>query len=361
MSFNANDNNTINLGNYEEYFILYMDNELTADQRKMVDAFLIANPDLQAELEMLLSTRLPAEEFSFNKETLLAGSMKLNAVDEELLLYIDDELPEGKKKIVEWELASNPTYQQQHQQLLQTRLDASEVISYPNKKELYRRTERVAALKPWMRIAAAVIVIAAMGVLYYAGNNSAPAVPPVTAEVKEPQINTEPSQNQAKAAEKPSQQPAIAENFIPKSNHAEQAEKENTERNNEVKYAAQSITDVITNTTTEDVVSTPPLVRSTTAIALNSNMEATTASLDPSKEILNTSAVTSALSQRNTTINATTPAVPGNDVADNNERKGSFKSFLRKATRLIERKTGIDPTSGEEDELLIGAVALKLK
>ncbi len=361
MSFNANDNNTINLGNYEEYFILYMDNELTVDQRKMVDAFLTANPDLQAELEMLLSTRLPAEEFSFNKEILLAGSMKLNAVDEELLLYIDNELPGEKKKIVEWELASNPTYQQQHQQLLQTRLDASEVICYPNKKELYRRTERGVALKPWMRIAAAVIVTAAMGVLYFAGNNSTSVVPPVTAEVKEPQINTEPAQNEARTAEKPSQQPAIAENLTPESNHVEQAGKEKTERNNEVKYAAQPITDAIAHTATEDVVSTTPLVRSTTAIALHSNLEATTASFDPTKEILNTSAVTSASSQRNTTISATAPPVPGNDVADNNERKGSFKSFLRKATRLIERKTGIDPTSGEEDELLIGAVALKLK
>jgi hypothetical protein len=47
-------------------------------------------------------------------------------------------------------------------------------------------------------------------------------------------------------------------------------------------------------------------------------------------------------------------------VADNNEKRGSVKGFLRKATRLIERRTGINPTNDDE-ELLIGAMAIKLK
>ena len=87
MSSNHNDNNqTIHLGNYEEFFILYMDNELTDDQMKMVDSFLAAHPDLQSEFDLLLSTRLPMEEFSFDKESLMADRMKLDAVEEELLL-----------------------------------------------------------------------------------------------------------------------------------------------------------------------------------------------------------------------------------------------------------------------------------
>jgi hypothetical protein len=43
------------------------------------------------------------------------------------------------------------------------------------------------------------------------------------------------------------------------------------------------------------------------------------------------------------------------------ENKSSrFKGFLRKATRFIERRTGINPVN-EDNELLIGAVAIKLK
>lgn len=358
MSFNAND---INLGNYEEFFILYMDNELTADQKKMVESFLLTHPHLQAELDMLLSTKLPAEAFSFNKEVLLADSMKGNTADEELLLYIDNELPEGKKKIVELELASNPTYQQQHQHLLQTKLDGSEVISYPNKKELYRTTERAVVLKPWMRTAAAVVVIAAMGVLYFTGNNSIKPASPLTAanpygpDTGSQQINTS---EQGKATEQALPQVTVTVPLTQKNSTAVKT-KEAT-RKTEISHTALQALNTA-DVSTADVADASPAVKETTAIAGHSIMETTTASFNPSKEILNNSAVTSALSQRNTSINATTPPVPGNDVADNNERKGSFKSFLRKATRLIERKTGIDPTSGEEDELLIGAVAVKLK
>jgi hypothetical protein len=93
---------------------------------------------------------------------------------------------------------------------------------------------------------------------------------------------------------------------------------------------------------------------------MNAAMEEPT-SFDPSKQIINNSRVTSALAQRNTSIKATESEVPTNDVAENKENKGSFKSFLRKATRMIERKTGIDPTNGDDEELLVGALAVKLK
>ena len=44
----------INRHNYEEYFILYMDNELPAAERRMVDEFVKLHPDLQEELSLLL-------------------------------------------------------------------------------------------------------------------------------------------------------------------------------------------------------------------------------------------------------------------------------------------------------------------
>lgn len=356
MSFNANDM-AINLGNYEEYFILYMDNELGEDQRKMVDAFLTAHPDLQAELEILMSTKLPAEEFSFHKEPLLASSMKLNAVEEDLLLYIDNELTEEKKKTVEGKLASNQTYRHQHQQLLQTRLDASELVAYPHKKELYRSTEKVVAFKLWMRIAVAVIVIAATAVLYFAGNDSATALPPDIAVENPSPADITPTQR-AGTKEESFPETAIAKNSSPKQGIAAPAKERKTEKGNEPEPSVQQVNDLIARHTVEGVEYASPAAKATTEIVASPNIEAATASFDPSKGIINKSGVTFALSQRKT-INAPEPRVP-EDVASNNEHKGSFKSFLRKATRLIERKTGIDPTSGEDDELLIGAVALKL-
>jgi hypothetical protein len=53
--------------------------------------------------------------------------------------------------------------------------------------------------------------------------------------------------------------------------------------------------------------------------------------------------------------------VPVDDaVATGGERNGGLKGFLRKATRTLERRTGIKAVN-DDDELLIGAVALKLK
>ena len=49
----------INRHNYEEYFILYMDNELGSTERRMVEDFVKLHPDLQEELDMLLQSRWP--------------------------------------------------------------------------------------------------------------------------------------------------------------------------------------------------------------------------------------------------------------------------------------------------------------
>jgi anti-sigma factor RsiW len=46
----------INRYNYEEYFLLYVDNELSAEERNQVESFVAANPDLEEELTMFVET-----------------------------------------------------------------------------------------------------------------------------------------------------------------------------------------------------------------------------------------------------------------------------------------------------------------
>lgn len=352
MSFEANDMNMIHRGNYEEFFILYMDNELSEEQVKMVDEFVAAHPDLKAELEMLISTKLPLEEFSFDKTGLLAENMKLSSVDEDLLLYIDNELPAGEKKKVELELASNEDYQLQHQVLLQTKLDPSETIAYPNKKELYRREERVVSIKIWMRVAAAVIVIAVGGILYF--QNSSPSsstTSPITAgpskniqknEVK----NDQPSQvvppsvnyNKNEIAVSNTPKKEVTQNKI---SDKTDVKVESPVQQNEIAYTPEEVK--------EDVIERP-VVKNIEAIRDN-NIEETTASVN--KEF-----VTSSLANRLDNSSGDDEKIEI-DYASNDDRKGSLKGFLRKATRMIEKRTGIDPTN--DGELLIGAVAINLK
>src|SRR5215210_4512676 len=100
MSFKQNDIN-ITTGNYEEFFVLYIDRELSDAQMKMVDDFLAAHPDLRHEFELLKSTKLPMETFTFDKDCLMAEQMHPGPVAEDLLLYLDNELPDEKKSIID--------------------------------------------------------------------------------------------------------------------------------------------------------------------------------------------------------------------------------------------------------------------
>jgi hypothetical protein len=348
MSFEANDMNTIHTGNYEEFFILYMDNELNKEQVKIVDEFLAANPDLKAEFEMLMSAKLPLEEFYFDKAGLMAENMKLSSIDEKLLLYIDNELPADDKKKVELELASNKDYQLQHQVLLQTKLDPSEKILYPNKKELYRREERVVSIKMWMRVAAAVIVISVGGILYFQDSTPSTTPPPITAGPTKIQKN-EIKKN------------GLPNGVIPFSQNAKRNEiaVSNTPKKERMQVKATDKNDIkIENPVQQqdEVVLVPQEIKEELERSVVRNIDANhDKGIEETTASLNKDFVTSSLANRLDNSS-------GDDeknYASNDDRKGSIKGFLRKATRLIEKRTGIDPTN--DGELLIGAVAINLK
>lgn len=362
----SNENNMINLGNYEEYFILYMDNELSADDKLMVENFIAQHPHLAEELELLMSTKLPFDEVSFgNKEELLSSSMKVNTVDEALLLYIDNELPSADKKVVEGQIASNKDYALQHSVLLQTKLDASEHIPHPNKKELYRHTEKVIALKGWMRIAAAVVILL-FGSLFFLLNNrgsqtdipgasstasnlpkqqTAPVIKeseqplnkaiqnsPVDAQVQDvAQVPVNKVQKTTVSQIAPSKKDA-KENAAPIDNVESSVAQQNMERQREViKFDARHFTQV------KEIPADAVVVNKT--IAHNP--------------------VTSNLPLR--TIDEDTPIeTAGSDGDFKNTKKNSAKGFFRKVSRFIERNTGIG-TANSDEQTLIGAVALKLK
>jgi hypothetical protein len=84
------------------------------------------------------------------------------------------------------------------------------------------------------------------------------------------------------------------------------------------------------------------------------------ATINGNNDFVNNSHVTSTEPQRNTDIQTTTPLSGPAEVDVASNRKGSVRGFLRKATRVIVKATGIDATN-EDDELLIGALAVKLK
>src|ERR1700712_4222508 len=106
---------TINRNNYEELFLLYVDDELDAELKIAVENFVQQNPDLAVEFNMLLQTKLVAEGTIFlDKENLLrteGNSINASNHEEYFLLYIDNELSAAKREEVEMYVLQHPRLQ----------------------------------------------------------------------------------------------------------------------------------------------------------------------------------------------------------------------------------------------------------
>src|SRR5215203_3616707 len=106
----------LNRNNYEEYFILFLDNELDSGSRREVEAFVKQHPDLEAELDLLMQTRLtPDGETNFaDKGSLMRfdnSAISIANYEQWLTAYIDNELNDGERGDVEVFVAGNPAVQ----------------------------------------------------------------------------------------------------------------------------------------------------------------------------------------------------------------------------------------------------------
>ena len=154
--------------NYEEFFLLYVDNELPEDKRRLVERWVADNPDLEEEWQALLQCRLDPEADErvvfTNKEALLKRGE--DHYEENLLLYIDGELDEKGRRAVEELARLDASKQQELERLRLTVSVADPAVVFPDKESLYRKPSgRRIVLAAWWRIAAAAIVLGAVGLL----------------------------------------------------------------------------------------------------------------------------------------------------------------------------------------------------
>ena len=160
----------INHHNYEEYFILYMDNELSNDERRMVEAFVQQQPHLKEELDILLQYKLiPDTSVTYNgKEDLMKVNgdalLTLYNYEEWLVLYMDNELTVGQKVTVDKFLAANPSVKEEFTLLQRTQMRPEEII-FAGKASLYKTEEKVKPMPVrWWRIAAAAVLLLGIGI-----------------------------------------------------------------------------------------------------------------------------------------------------------------------------------------------------
>ncbi|MBC7937038.1 MAG: hypothetical protein H7Y86_16945 [Rhizobacter sp.] len=157
----------INLNNYEQYLLMYVDNELSADGRMRVEAFLTDYPYLKPELEILQQTVLPLENVLFDKSSLLKPILD-EATQEKLLMRLDGELPAGESLALQNSLKADKMLSREWATLQKTKLDAAEIIEHPDKESLYRRERTSIITGRFVRLAVAAMLL---GAGFYAGVN----------------------------------------------------------------------------------------------------------------------------------------------------------------------------------------------
>lgn len=182
----------INRNNYEEYFLLYIDNELSEAERKAVEAFVTANPDLASELDILRETildkaivQMPDKQSLFNFSD---QSIHQKNYQEQFLLYVDNELNAAQKNDVETFVLQHPALQEEFMLLKQTVLPAEKIV-FEDKASLYRKekTRRPVIYLAFQRLSIAAVLtglIAGGWLLFNKADVNNSAVAPTLAETK---------------------------------------------------------------------------------------------------------------------------------------------------------------------------------
>ena len=378
----------MNIGrhNYEEFFLLYVDDELSATDRKAVDVFVLENPDLQMELLMLQQTVIKADDTILEKKNWLYREEEISVLQENILQYADDELTPADKKSIEVLLATDKLAIAEWNILQQTKLEPDASIVFADKQSLYRTAgARVVGIK-WWRVAAAAVLF---GMVLWAGvsvyktnfktttgdgelvdNNKVKAgqqkteEPVNTTEVSSKPEEKETAQNNNEATDNnkdPLQKTEVNKQPVYKTNALNKVEpKENiTTQNNSTKKPDnnlpkpyfENINKATSNETTAASVipennkiskvsgNNTEVVR-TNMNEINNNSIAI--DLNKSKADQSTKAIL-AVNNKNPDENKNSRYL---EVDDNKEKRTALSGFLRKAKRMIERTTNIKTGDG---------------
>lgn len=352
----------INRHNYEEYFILYWDNELDPSQKKMVENFIEGNPELADEFHLLGEIRYASDEkVVYDKKEFLLSELQSpihkENYQEYLIRYTDNELDVEKRTEVEKFTASHPAAKKELDIFLKTRLQPDTEIIFPDKSILYREPSRVKILRlSWMRIAAAAVLLLISGfvLLRFLNSGSKNSDPGIAindkaatgqeqlAPVTDPQktddslIEKNPENNIGNTPASPRNEIQLAQTVT---------EKKRYQQNPQIEYLPEEKTG-------EHVYVKNEISTETAAIQPRQLTKQVMETEDVERKIL--------ILSDNSVTEKITPTYAVYTPPDESDDSGGFKELLRKATRVFERRTKIQATT-EDNKLLVGAFTVSLK
>jgi len=154
----------INQHNYEHYFLMYIDNELSGEEMASVNDFIMQYPNYANKLEALQQLKIsPATLIFENKFSLY----KLSEQDEQCIAYLENEMTNEEKASFENKLSANITLQSTVKQWQATFITPPTTIEIaPNfKNSLYKKSAQIKPLwatvtfKRWASVAAILVVV----------------------------------------------------------------------------------------------------------------------------------------------------------------------------------------------------------
>ena len=149
----------INRNNYESFFLLYSDNELSDAEKTAVAIFVEENADLKEEFSQILQLQLPAAHFQIDKTTLVNAEDYISPLEEKLLLYLDGEAGYDLSGEIEKLLGSDKEIAASFDLLKKTKLQAGDECVFKNKPVLFRHEAASVYSFKYLRWAAAAILL----------------------------------------------------------------------------------------------------------------------------------------------------------------------------------------------------------
>jgi hypothetical protein len=359
--------------NYEEFFLLYIDNELNPAERRAVEAFVQENPDLEEELTMLKQSLLkPDESVVLEDKSVLFKEERNQLINVQnyetfFLLYVDDELSVDQRRAVESFASQHPAQQQELEVLMKTRVTSDTTVVFPNKQLLYREVVggKVVVFKVWRVVAVAAMLIIAVGIYWLNSiNTKTTGVASKEQEKKNSNIaQVAPDSNDAK---KDQQQSSSIAEVKKESNQNEEAKLQQTdgklnpdiikeEKPRQLGYAKREEMEDTNKIIEYKSVQPSLIVKADDAI----HTDIPVSTDFDKKTIIVDQAYGQTQSNQDVVLTKAENTEPDELAIGPVQTKNRFRGIFRQVTRVVEKNTHLP--AGENKKLRIGNIQIALK
>jgi hypothetical protein len=183
----------INQHNYEHYFLMYIDNELSADEKAAVNDFIMQYPNYANKLETLQQLKISPDTLIYENKFSL---YKLSEQDQQCITYLENEMTNEEKASFENKLFANTSLQSHVKQWQGAFLTTPTNIEIaPNfKNSLFKKSAQIKPLwatVPFKRLASvAAILVVVIGVRLFNAENKQEASSFTNNNVGKTELNT---------------------------------------------------------------------------------------------------------------------------------------------------------------------------